>query len=125
MNAPERSSAFLLDEDSGERKIVYTPDTKVTNSGTFRLNKEDHTMANLIRMQLLRDPAVRFAGYIHPHPLLHYVDMKIQINGTQTTPQESLSNAIEDLGSETDHLTTQFQQAIEKYRKEHEDMLVD
>ena len=29
MNAPERSSAFLLDEDAGEVKIVYTPDTKV------------------------------------------------------------------------------------------------
>jgi hypothetical protein len=30
MNAPERSSAFLLDEDSGEVKIVYTADTKVS-----------------------------------------------------------------------------------------------
>lgn len=30
MNAPERSSAFLLDEDSGEQKCVYTADTKVS-----------------------------------------------------------------------------------------------
>ena len=29
MNAPERSSAFILDEDSGEMKCVYTADTKV------------------------------------------------------------------------------------------------
>ena len=29
MNAPERSASFLLDEDSGEQKCVYTADTKV------------------------------------------------------------------------------------------------
>jgi hypothetical protein len=29
MNAPERSASFLLDEDSGEVKIVYSADTKV------------------------------------------------------------------------------------------------
>jgi len=30
MNAPERTSSFLLDEDTGETKIVYTSDTKVS-----------------------------------------------------------------------------------------------
>jgi len=31
MNAPERTATFLLDEDSGEQKIVYTADTKIAN----------------------------------------------------------------------------------------------
>eukprot|EP00956_Cyclotella_meneghiniana_P038273 scaffold151316_cov71-Cyclotella_meneghiniana.AAC.2 len=56
MNAPERSSAFILEDD--EEKIEYAADTKVSNAGTFTLNKEDHTMANLLRLQLLRDPQV-------------------------------------------------------------------
>ena len=60
MNAPERSSAFILEDD--EEKIEYAADTKVSNAGTFTLNKEDHTMANLLRLQLLRDPQVKFAG---------------------------------------------------------------
>lgn len=30
MNAPERTASFLLDEDNGEVKIVYTADTKVS-----------------------------------------------------------------------------------------------
>ena len=68
MNRPERSDAFLLDEDAGEQKIVFTPETKISNAGVFRLNKEDHTIANLLRMQLLRDPNVRFAGYIQGLP---------------------------------------------------------
>lgn len=119
MNAPERSSSFLLDEDIGERKIVYTADTKVTNAGTFRLNKEDHTAGNLLRMQLLRDPRVRFAGYIHPHPLLNYIDLKIQVSGSQSTPKDVLSDAIEDLGLETDHLLQTFEDALSLYKEKH------
>jgi DNA-directed RNA polymerase II subunit RPB11 len=120
MNAPERAASFLLDEDSGEVKVTYTPDTKVSNAGTFRLNKEDHTIGNLLRMQLLRDPSVRFAGYIHPHPLVHYLDVKIQTNSSTVAPVEVLSSAIEDLANETDHLITQVQEAMEDWRKNNE-----
>ena len=84
---------------------------QVTNAGTFRFNKEDHTVANLLRMQLLRDPSVRFAGYFHPHPLVHYINLKIQTNNSTVAPVEVLSSAIEDLANETDHLITQFQEA--------------
>ena len=80
-------------------------------------------MGTLLRMQLLRDPNVRFAGYIHRHPLVHYIDLKIQTNSSTTDPKAVLSNAIEDLSGETDHLITQTQEAIDKWRKEHEDML--
>lgn len=120
MNAPERSASFLLDEDSGEVKITYSSDTKVSNAGTFRFNKEDHTVGNLLRMQLLRDPSVRFAGYIHPHPLVHYIDLKIQTNSSTVAPVEVLSSAIEDLANETDHLITQVQEAMEDWKKDNE-----
>ena len=120
MNAPERAASFLLDEDNGEVKITYTADTKVSNAGTFRLNKEDHTVGNLLRMQLLRNPNVRFAGYIHPHPLVHRIDLKIQTTSSNVAPVEVLSAAIEDLANETDHLVTQVSDAIEEWRKEND-----
>mmetsp|Transcript_30994 Transcript_30994/g.35315 ORF Transcript_30994/g.35315 Transcript_30994/m.35315 type:complete len:127 (-) Transcript_30994:1095-1475(-) len=120
MNAPERSNAFLLDEDIGEKKVTYSTDTKVSNAGTFRFNKEDHTIANILRMQLLRDPMVRFAGYIHPHPLLHYFNFKIQTNSSNVAPQEVLSSAIEDLSNETDHLISAFTEGIDDWKKENE-----
>mmetsp|Transcript_68304 Transcript_68304/g.197954 ORF Transcript_68304/g.197954 Transcript_68304/m.197954 type:complete len:128 (+) Transcript_68304:54-437(+) len=120
MNAPERSLSFLLDEDAGEVKCVYTADTKVANAGTFRFNKEDHTIANLFRMQLLRDPSVRFAGYYHPHPLVHHINLKIQTNNSNVAPVEVLSSAIEDLSNETDHLITQFQEAMENWKREND-----
>lgn len=92
----------------------------MTNAGTFRFNKEDHTVGNLLRMQLLRDPNVRFAGYYHPHPLVHYIEMKIQTNNSTVAPVEVLSSAIEDLANETDHLITQFQDAMETWKREND-----
>ena len=88
VNVPERSAAFLLDEDSGEVKVEYVPDTKVSNSGTFTFNREDHTVGNLLRMQLLRDPSVRFVGYKLPHPLIHKMELKIQTNSSTIAPVE-------------------------------------
>eukprot|EP00957_Ditylum_brightwellii_P156140 11884492-Ditylum_brightwellii.AAC.1 len=120
MNAPERSAAFLLDEDNGEVKITYAADTKVSNAGTFTFNKEDHTIANLLRMQLLRDPRVRFVGYMHPHPLIHRIDMRIQTSSSTVAPVEVLSAALEDLANETDHLTTQVSEAISNWKKDNE-----
>jgi DNA-directed RNA polymerase II subunit RPB11 len=120
MNAPERALSFLLDEDNAEEKITYAADTKVSNAGTFTINKEDHTVANLVRMQLLRDPSVRFVGYIHPHPLIHRIDMKIQTTSSTVAPVEVLSSAIEDLAGETDHLITQTTDAINKWKKENQ-----
>lgn len=120
MNAPERAASFLLDEDNGEVKITYMADTKVSNAGTFRLNKEDHTVGNLLRMQLLRNPGVRFAGYIHPHPLVHFINLKIQTKSSNIPPVLVLSAAIEDLANETDHIITQVQDGIEEWRKEND-----
>lgn len=67
MNAPPTFESFLLHE--GEKKIVKELDTKVPNAAIFTVNKEDHTLGNMIRNQLLKDPHVLFVGYKNPHPL--------------------------------------------------------
>ena len=46
----------------------------------FRIGfQEDHTLGNMIRHQLLKDPNVLFAGYKNPHPLEHKVILRIQV----------------------------------------------
>lgn len=118
MNAPERSASFLLDEDNAEEKITYASDTKVSNAGTFTVNKEDHTVGNLVTQQLLRDPCVRFAGYKIPHPLIHRIDMKIQTTSSNSAPIDVLYNAVEDLMEETNTLERETKSAIERWKKE-------
>jgi DNA-directed RNA polymerase II subunit RPB11 len=47
MNAPQRYESFLLEE--GQKKIEIEKDTKVPNAAVFTLNKEDHTLGNMIK----------------------------------------------------------------------------
>uniref|UniRef100_A0A803XPS1 DNA-directed RNA polymerase RBP11-like dimerisation domain-containing protein n=1 Tax=Meleagris gallopavo TaxID=9103 RepID=A0A803XPS1_MELGA len=50
MNAPPAFESFLLFE--GEKKITINKDTKVPNACLFTINKEDHTLGNIIKSPL-------------------------------------------------------------------------
>eukprot|EP00095_Tigriopus_kingsejongensis_P000257 snap_masked-scaffold272_size230267-processed-gene-0.13 protein:Tk00257 transcript:snap_masked-scaffold272_size230267-processed-gene-0.13-mRNA-1 annotation:"dna-directed rna polymerase ii subunit rpb11" len=95
----------------GEKKITKEQDTKVPNASLFTINKEDHTLGNMIRCQLLKDPSVLFSGYKNPHPLEHKVILRIQTT-SDYTPQEALMNAITDLISELSLFEERFKDAV-------------
>ncbi len=61
-------------------RVTYNADTKVVNTGTFTLNKEDHTLGNILRCQLLRDPRTVFAGYRMPHPLINHTLLRVRFD---------------------------------------------
>ncbi|KAK6432760.1 DNA-directed RNA polymerase II core subunit, partial [Oleoguttula sp. CCFEE 5521] len=66
-NVPDRFELFVLGED--EKKIEYKAVTQIANAAEFTFNKEDHTLANLLRDKLFRMDQVQFVGYKVPHPL--------------------------------------------------------
>ncbi|XP_076452437.1 DNA-directed RNA polymerase II subunit RPB11-a-like [Babylonia areolata] len=111
MNAPPTFETFLLFE--GEKKIVLEKDTKVPNAAIFTVNKEDHTLGNMITTQLLKDPQVLFAGYKVPHPLEHKFVVRIQTT-SDYTPSEAITNAITDLLSEVSLLEERFKEAVKE-----------
>ena len=51
MNQPSRAEKFVLPD--GVRKLTFTRDTKVANAGTYVVQKEDHTLGNIVRMCVL------------------------------------------------------------------------
>ncbi|XP_067008260.1 DNA-directed RNA polymerase II subunit RPB11 [Anabrus simplex] len=114
MNAPPTFESFLLYE--GEKKIIKEVDTKVTNACIFTINKEDHTLGNMIRNQLLKDPNVLFAGYKIPHPLEHKFIIRVQTT-SEYTPQDALTNAITDLLAELSLFEERFQEAVNEKRE--------
>lgn len=73
MNAPEKYTTWRWEDEDQAKKLTFIEDTKIPNAGLFILGKEDHTMGNLIRIQLLRDNSVRFAGSI----LIDYFDIQL------------------------------------------------
>lgn len=101
--------------------MLYTVDTKNDNAGTFKIEREDHTLANLLRMQLLRDPNVIFVGYRHPHPIEHHILLRVQTVHSvnkgvepvkQYLPPDALRNALTDLMSEVNSLRQQVAQQV-------------
>ena len=94
--------------------MTYQTDEGVEDAGTFTLAKEDHTIANLIRKQLLLDPNNLFAGYIVPHPLQHRVQIKIHTKPGDTTrnPGASMKDALQALLTETRRMKRAFNEAL-------------
>jgi len=90
-NRPERHELLTL--PVGAKKVVVLRDQRLTNASTFVVEREDHTIGNLLRMQLLRDPKVLFAGYKVPHPLDYKILVKIQ-TAAGSTPVTAMQGAI-------------------------------
>ena len=58
MNAPDRFEPFLLYPDV--KKIEVKKEVNVSDAALFTLNCEDHTLGNILKTQLLKDPKVIF-----------------------------------------------------------------
>lgn len=52
----------------------------------FKIQKEDHTLGNLVTQSLLRDHRVIFAGYRIPHPYATWhMDMRVRTDAKYKT----------------------------------------
>ncbi|XP_063716063.1 DNA-directed RNA polymerase II subunit RPB11-like [Symsagittifera roscoffensis] len=114
MNAPPSFESFLLHD--GEKKLIVQKDTKVPNAAHFTLNREDHTVGNLITNQLLKDPCVIFAGYRQPHPLENSVVIRVQTTPGRT-PHDAFKEAVSDLLSEMSLIEERFKSAVQQHQK--------
>ena len=97
----------------GLEKVSFEEDSKVEHAGVFTFNLEDHTLGNLLRMQLLRDENVRFAGYKAPHPLEHKIEIKVQTDG-QKSPQDAVRHALKMLMDEVDTMSASFDAQLQQ-----------
>merc|ERR1712066_430395 len=92
-------------------KITKEQDTKVPNASIFSLNKEDHTVGNLIRHQLLKDPNVLFSGYKNPSPFVNQIQIRVQTT-SDYTPRDAFMNALTDLLSELSLFEERFKEGL-------------
>ena len=95
----------------------------MANCGEFHLQAEDHTLGNVLRMQLFRDPSVTFAAYQHPHPLRDDIVVKIQTNDT-SNPKKAFKVAIDTLQEEVQKLSQDFAALVEAKKKEDDDQFL-
>lgn len=83
---------------------------KMINSATYRIPLEDHTVGDLLRIYLLKNKDVKFAGYRQTHPLEDIVEVKVQ------TTHEDTNKVVKDtlvvLQKELFDLETLFERAV-------------
>ncbi|KAL9246986.1 hypothetical protein vseg_020462 [Gypsophila vaccaria] len=116
MNAPDRYERFVVPE--GVSKVSYERDTKILNAASFTIEREDHTIGNLLRMQLHRDPNVLFAGYKLPHPLQYKILVRIHTS-PQSSPPQSYNQALSDLDKELDCLKSAFEADLARFSSDY------
>ncbi len=100
----------------GVAKLTATIDGKMANATTYKFMREDHTLGQLLRMELLRDATVRFAGYKHPHPLDNDILLKVQ-SAPGSTPNQVLEGALKRLENEFTALQSSFRAQATKIKK--------
>ena len=148
MNAPERVETIVLPD--GVKKyaciacavsflaswllelvsfrLTEEKDTKINNCNTYIIEREDHTLGNLLRVyatssafvrgvepemlcswcrELLNDSDTLFAGYRVPHPLSNCIHIKVQAR-SETAPREVLQRTVRSREQEIKSLKQSF-----------------
>ena len=100
---------FVLPE--GVKKVTHARDTRVEHAATFTIQREDHTIGNLVRTALHRDGEVTFAGYRVPHPLEHVVVVKVATRGRRT-PKAVLGRCLADLADAVEDCRNAFEASV-------------
>lgn len=86
------------------------------NSATFYLNGETHTIANLIKSDLLLNEHVQIAGYVAPHPQKQHIKLTITTDGSET-PLKKLLQSCKNLQDKLEFLEVDFDDKIKKYEE--------
>lgn len=100
-------------------RVIVKDDPKVINAANFTIIKEDHTLGNLLRTELLKSDNIYFAGYRMPHPLENLMELKVQTDGS-ITPSLAVKRAISNRKLELDAIKNQFKFSLEKFRNQNE-----
>jgi DNA-directed RNA polymerase II subunit RPB11 len=84
---------------SARQHVEVVSGQKMVNSVTYRIPLEDHTVGDLLRIYLLKNAEVRFAGYRVPHPLDDVLEVKVQTSAEDTnrTVRETLRKLQQEL----------------------------
>lgn len=116
-NKPEPYECQILGPKFA-KQYDYVPSSNLPNAGTYHIRLHDHTLGNALRMELLKDKKVLFAGYRNPHPLEHLIELRIQTVLSEE-PKDALMRAVKNLQKTASTILTEFDRQMERKFPEH------
>jgi DNA-directed RNA polymerases I and III subunit RPAC2 len=73
----------------------------------------DHTLGNVLRHIIMRQPETDFCGYSVPHPYEPKMNVRIQTH--EKPAVDVMVKSLQDLGKVCDMLETEFDRALDSY----------
>ncbi|AFP65318.1 ring-box protein 11 (nucleomorph) [Chroomonas mesostigmatica CCMP1168] len=93
------------------KKINYYKDEKKLNCGYIKIEREDHTLGNIIHKNILKNKFVVFSGYKKTHPLEYFILFKIITDGN-ISPLTAFENVLQDIYIQLSQLETETKMEI-------------
>lgn len=101
------------EEDLDKEKIKILPQATSEDgtSASFQIANEDHTLGNVLRYIIMKNPDVEFCGYSIPHPSEDFLNIRIQTYG-DITAVDALKKGLQDMLDMCDVVEEKFTQKI-------------
>ena len=115
MNQPARFELVVLPD--GVKKVTVQKDLKIPNAAKFIIQREDHTLGNILRERVVNQKGVTFAAYKVPHPLEPLVELIVHTDKT-SSPIQAVSNAVDDLNADIGILVDRFNLEVSRIQQE-------
>ena len=74
-------------------RVTEIYETKINNACKYIIEAEDHTLGNILRMDMIEDPRVTFVGYRVPHPLNTNIEIRVQTDKPTYPPSVALTES--------------------------------
>ena len=101
-------------EVAEEDKLKIIPDKEDGKFNcTYTFQNEDHTLGNILRYTLMKDPNTLFCGYSIPHPSEDLMNVRLQTKEKNTN--EVMENAMNNIDKISDILSNKFQMALKDF----------
>ncbi|GAA5871064.1 hypothetical protein JCM3774_005101 [Rhodotorula dairenensis] len=92
---------------SGDKVSILPGATEGYTQATFCILDEDHTLGNLLRWMLMKNPSVEFCGYSAPHPSEAKIHIRVQMYDGKS--------AVDAMNEALDNLEAMAGVILEKY----------
>ncbi|KAM0752804.1 RBP11-like subunits of RNA polymerase [Meredithblackwellia eburnea MCA 4105] len=80
-------------------------------AATYCIYEEDHTLGNLLRWMLMKNPDVEFCGYSAPHPSEAKIHLRIQMYDNKSS-LDALHTAINNLEEMTKVIEDKYKESL-------------
>ena len=101
-------------EVADEDKLKIIPDKEEGDYNcTYTFQNEDHTLGNILRYTLMKDPNTLFCGYSIPHPSEDLMNVRLQTK--EKNANDVMENAMNRIDEISDILSDKFQKALNDF----------